>query len=168
MGKLRAYTNTHDSGERAGTSITSSNPAVPLLGISSGLLHGDLLFAAVSLCATLSQVLPVVLVNVPFNRTTVLISLTVCFSTSIGIISIMLITVVFAFFHRQPSLPLQPCSLSATLYYLSESDILERFSHLAILDERARNKHIADMRLRYRFANIVGRDGVVKVGFQVV
>ena len=166
IARLRPYVNMHSSGVPAARSILLSIPAVPVLGLFAGIKEGDVLFSAVSFCATLSQILPVALVNVPFDRTTLYAAFVICIWWSISIVSLMILTLFFVFFYRPPTLPIQPRTLAAALYYLDASGIPERTGHLATVAEAERNRQIKSMGLRYSIGRVTGHDGRTKVGLQ--
>jgi len=109
----------------------------------------------------------VALVSLPFDRGTTWLAFAICVWTSISVISVMLITLLFVFFHKQPPLPVPPRTLAATLYYLGGSDIPERLGSLAMMDRRSRNKQVAQMGLRYSLGTVIGLDGREKIGFRV-
>ena len=167
IGRLRPYAAMYASNAPAARSVLLPVPAVPTTGVVSGVVTGDVLFLAVSLCATLAQLLPVALANIPYDRTTMYYAYTTCVYVSVAIAAVMLLTLFFVFFHKQPALPVQPRTLAATLYYLDGSDIPERFGPLAMLGAKERNRHVAQMGLRYSLSEVVGPDGSSKIGFRV-
>jgi len=147
-------------------SVLITPPTVPVSGLFHNLLRGDAFVAAVALSASLSTVLTVALANIPFQIIQVHLGVLVCFYISFGILSLMIITLVFVFFHKQPDLPVSPGTLAGALYYVRDSGTSELFADLSTMSRKSRNNFVEGLRLRYTLTGARDKYGGSQLGVQ--
>ncbi|KAK0629706.1 hypothetical protein B0T17DRAFT_575352 [Bombardia bombarda] len=150
-------------------SVAFSPPANAFTGIWSALKQRHMRLAIVAFMAILSEVLPVLLINVPFNLTQTWMTQNVCSWMAFAIISTMWLIVVCSFFLRLPHMPVDPSStIAEAMFYVCESRMVERFEGLSVLGQKERDQIIDEMGLRFEFGDIVGVSGRTRVGVDAV
>lgn len=113
----------------------------------------------------LSEVLVVVLVGVPFSEVETYIADLVSIYLSIGILSVMIITLIVVVIRRKRLslvIPRTPDTLGAVMSYLCASHMLLGFQALEGMDEKERRETIVGWGKRYRYGKMAGTDGVTR------
>jgi hypothetical protein len=142
------------------------------------LLSGRILFATVSLATIFSDFLPLLLANIPFNRTRTFTAYVVCSWLSVGILVFMisvlamLIAVVVVI---RPNVPfvetevLRKYPMAAIFTILSSSGEIPSYFHgLSILDGDERKCYVKGMMLRYRLVGAADGRGAQFAALDVV
>lgn len=140
-------------------SILFSPNTNPFSGIWSAIKHRHAFLGAVSGAAILSEFLPVILSNVPFNLAQTQTAATVCAVLSCVFLILMISTLVWSFFIRYPPMPVDPRCIAGLLYYVSRSRMVveERdFQGLSRLDRQERELRIRELGRRYFYGVLAG------------
>jgi hypothetical protein len=140
------------------SSILFTPSTNPFSGIYSSIRHRQPFLFAVSFAAILSEFLPVILSNVPFNLAQTGTAATVCAVLSCLFLGVMLAVMAAFFFVRYPPMPVDPRCVAGLLWYVSKSKMLEDFEGVSSLDRKERELRVKEMGRRY-FYGILMSDG---------
>ncbi|KAH6853963.1 hypothetical protein B0I37DRAFT_394700 [Chaetomium sp. MPI-CAGE-AT-0009] len=137
-------------------SILFSPPTNPFSGLRSAVRHRQPFFFAVSLAAVLSEFLPVVLSNVPFNLAQTRTAATVCAVLSCVVLGLLLAVLGASFAVRYPPMPVDPRCVAGLLWYVARSGMLDDFARVSRLDGEERARRVGEMGKRYFYGVLVG------------
>ncbi|KAK3330035.1 hypothetical protein B0H66DRAFT_43441 [Apodospora peruviana] len=137
-------------------SILFSSSTNAFSGIWAAVKQGHVFLFATSLAAILSEFLPVFLSNIFFNLAQTSSAATACTVISAVTLGLLIIVLVWSFFVRWPPMPVDPRSIAGTLYYVSQSHMLEDMDGVSTLGGRARAHRIKEMGRRYFYGVLVG------------
>ncbi|RYP87864.1 hypothetical protein DL769_000456 [Monosporascus sp. CRB-8-3] len=153
--------------QSARRSILLAPPTNAFSGLWSAVRRRDGFLAVVALTSVLSELLPVLLAEIPFRVSqTYLVHLVTTWS-AVGILCIMLLVLVSSFFVRWPHMPLDPTTVAGAMYYVADSWMLGGFDGLGTLGPKDRDRRVVELGLKYRFGRMTGVSGETKVGVDV-
>jgi hypothetical protein len=139
-----------------GSSVLFTPSTNPFSGIYSSVRHRQPFLFAVSLAAILSEFLPVILSNVPFNLAQTGTAATVCAVLSCIFLGFMLAVLGSSFFVRYPPMPVDPRCIAGLLWYVSKSAMLEDFEGVSRLEGKERERRVKEMGRRYFYGVLAG------------
>lgn len=148
----------------------------PYVGIATYLDRRHKLLALVSVVAVLSDFLPIVLANVPFNNAITWITFNLCTWVSVGVLGFMLVVLaivagVILFSspsHHFPFASSDLDTLAAVLYLACRSeDFLAQLQSLSLAGKAEVQKRMKTLNSRYSIISVVGEDGNPHVAIQV-
>ncbi|CAK7198684.1 hypothetical protein SEUCBS139899_001348 [Sporothrix eucalyptigena] len=124
----------------------------------------------VSLMTLISEFLPVLLANVPYNITQTLEAAVVCARLVAVLLVLMLLTLLASFVAvRWPALPADPRTVAGAMYYVVDSHVLpaalESITYttgggcVALMDTKEKSTRVRQLGRRYYYGDIVGRSG---------
>lgn len=111
-------------------------------GVFAGIRSRDALLFSVSLMAVVSDFLPMLLANVPYNLTQTADVHTICSRVSAGVLGVMVLVLVVTMFARWPQLPVDPRSIAGEMWYVAEARWVEQLEGLAALNDRERRERL--------------------------
>ncbi|KAK4129167.1 hypothetical protein N657DRAFT_686545 [Parathielavia appendiculata] len=138
------------------SSILFTPSTNPFSGIYSSVRHRQPFLFAVSFAAILSEFLPVILSNVPFNLAQTGTAATVCAVLSCLFLGVMLAVLAASFFVRYPPMPVDPRCVAGLLWYVSKSKMLEDFEGVSRLEGKERALRVKEMGRRYFYGVLMG------------
>ncbi|KAK3300573.1 uncharacterized protein B0H64DRAFT_437732 [Chaetomium fimeti] len=147
-----------------GPSILFTPPTNPFSGLYSAIRHRQPFLFAVSLAAALSEFLPVVLSNVPFNLAQTGTAATVCAVLSCVALGLLLAVLAASFAVRYPPMPVDPRSVAGLLWYVARSGMLADFAGVSRLDGEERARRVGEMGRRYFYGVLVGDEEGRRLG----
>ncbi|CAK7208420.1 hypothetical protein SBRCBS47491_000086 [Sporothrix bragantina] len=124
----------------------------------------------VALMTLVSEFLPVLLANVPYNVTQTLESSVVCARLVAVLLVLMLLTLLASFVAvRWPALPADPRTIAGAMYYVVDSHVLPAALEsitdttgggcVALMDTKEKTMRVRQLGRRYYYGDIVGRSG---------
>ncbi|SPO04820.1 uncharacterized protein DNG_07505 [Cephalotrichum gorgonifer] len=138
-------------------SILLSRPTHALYGIFASLKDRRGFLVLVSLMSLLSEFLPLLLANVPFNLTQTYDTHLVCARLSLAILGLMILTLVGSLFVRWPDMPIDPRTVEGAMYYVSGSRVLRgRVEGVARMGAAEREKRVMEAGGRYFYGDVDG------------
>ncbi|EEY23051.1 conserved hypothetical protein [Verticillium alfalfae VaMs.102] len=140
-------------------SILVTLPTNSFSGIATGIRTGDPVLFVVALMAVLSEFLPILLANVPYNLTQTKLTHDICARTSAGLLVLMAAVVVGSLFIRWPDMPVDPRSVGGAMWYVSESRWVSGLGGVAAMDKKERRKRIKELGGRWFYGNVFGMRG---------
>lgn len=147
-----------------GRSILFTPSTNPFSGVYSSVRHRQPFLFVVSLAAILSEFLPVILSNVPFNLAQTGTAATVCAVLSCIFLGFMLAVLGSSFFVRYPPMPVDPRCIAGLLWYVSKSAMLEDFEGVSRLEGKERERRVKEMGRRYFYGVLVGEGAGRRLG----
>ena len=130
----------------------------PFSGFYSSLRHRQPFLLCVSVAAVLSEFLPVLLSNVPFNLAQTSTAATVCAVLSCIFLGFMLLVLGASFFVRYPPMPVDPRCVAGLMWYVSKSAMLDDFDGVSVLAGKERERLVKEKGRRY-FYGVLAGDG---------
>ncbi|RYO95331.1 hypothetical protein DL763_003755 [Monosporascus cannonballus] len=153
--------------QSARRSILLAQPTNEFSGLWSAVRRRDGFLAVVALTSVLSELLPVLLAEIPFRVSqTYLVHLVTTWS-AVGILCIMLLVLVASFFVKWPHMPLDPTTVAGAMYYVADSWMLGGFDGLGTLGPKDRDRRVVALGLKYRFGQMTGVSGDTRVGVDI-
>jgi hypothetical protein len=148
-------------------SILLTRPTHGIYGIYAGVKENNVFLLCTAFMALLSEFLPLLLANVPFNLTQTERTHVVCARITLVIIGIMMITLLASLFIKWPHMPVDPRSIAGAMYYISESKMKRDFEGVSTMDRKSRERRVRMMNGRYFYGEVNerGRVGVDVEGF---
>ena len=140
----------------AARSILLSPATNPFSGIYTAVKQRHLFLFATSFAAILSEFLPVLLSNVPFNLAQPYVAASACAIMAAIFLSILIAVLVSSFFVRYPPMPVDPRSIAGAMYYVSQSHMLSDFDGISNLETKERENRVKAMGRRYFYGVLVG------------
>ncbi|KAK3905777.1 Zonadhesin [Staphylotrichum tortipilum] len=129
----------------------------PFSGIYSALRHKQPFLLCVSIAAVLSELLPVLLSNVPFNLAQTSTAATVCAVLSCIFLGLMLLVLAASFFVRYPPMPVDPRCIAGLIWYVSRSAMLDDdVEGVSVLPGKERERLIKEKGRRYFYGVLTG------------
>ncbi|KAL2132602.1 hypothetical protein VTI74DRAFT_3592 [Chaetomium olivicolor] len=125
--------------------------------------HNPFLFC-VSVAAILSEFLPVILSNVPFNLAQTGTAATVCAVLSCLFLGFMLAVLIGSFWVRYPPMPVDPRCVAGLMWYVSKSSMLDDFAGVSELDGKEREQRVKEMGKRYFYGVLLGEGESTRLG----
>ena len=147
-----------------GCSILFTPSTNAFSGIYSAVRHRQPFLFVVSLAAILSEFLPVILSNVPFNLAQTGTAATICAILSCLFLGFMLIVLGASFFVRYPPMPVDPRCVAGLLWYVSKSRMLEDFEGMSRLERKEREQRVKEMGKRYFYGVLAGEGQGTRLG----
>ncbi|CAJ2513062.1 Uu.00g011810.m01.CDS01 [Anthostomella pinea] len=148
--------------------ILVAPPTNAFSGIWSAFRRRHLFLGVVAFTAILSEFLPLLLANIPFQVTQTWDVHLGCTWLAVGIISLMIVVLVVSFFVRWPRLPVDPRTVAGAAYYVCDSWLLQGVDKLSMAKKSERDARMNYAGLRYRYGEMTGVSGVRRVGVDVV
>ncbi|RYP41399.1 hypothetical protein DL767_001037 [Monosporascus sp. MG133] len=153
--------------QSAQRSILLAPPTNAFSGLWSAVRRRDGFLAVVAFTSVLSELLPVLLAEIPFRVSqTYLVHLITTWS-AVGILCIMLLVLVSSFFVKWPHMPLDPTTVAGAMYYVADSWMLGLFEGLGTLGPKDRDRRVVGLGLKYRFGPMTGVSWETRVGVDV-
>ncbi|TDZ49757.1 hypothetical protein CTRI78_v007884 [Colletotrichum trifolii] len=140
-------------------SILLTRPTNGFYGLYAAVVEGNPILMMAAFMSILSEFLPILFANVPYNLTQTLTSHNVCARISLAILAVMLLTVVASLFIKWPEMPVDPRSIAGSLYYVNESRMLDDFEGLSRLSSEERATKVRQLGRRYFYGGITGSTG---------
>lgn len=137
-------------------SILFSPSTNPFSGIYAAVKNRHLFLFATSFAAILSEFLPVLLSNIPFSLAQPYLAASLCAIMSSVFLSILITVLVASFFVRYPPMPVDPRSIAGSMWYISQSHMLDDFNGISQLDAKEREYRVKIMGKRYFYGVLVG------------
>jgi hypothetical protein len=119
------------------------------MGVASSISSGQYLLALIAVVALLSEVLCVTLSAIPFNPATLYTAFNVSTWISVASLTIMLGTLLFIFFYREPVMPIKPDTVAGNLVYICDGTLPKVLRGLSGQTTEEREQSINNMGLRY-------------------
>lgn len=145
--------------QTANRSILSGRPTYAVTGIFAGIGARDWLLFGTSLMAVLSDFLPMLFANVPYNLTQMEIVHTVCARLSAGLLAVMVVVLFATMFLRWPELPVDPRSIAGEMWYVAEARWVEHLEGVAALNDRERKRRMREMGGKWYYGMVSTRLG---------
>ncbi|KAM0270631.1 hypothetical protein ACHAQH_009362 [Verticillium albo-atrum] len=140
-------------------SILVTLPTNSFSGIATGIRTGDPVLFVVALMAVLSEFLPILLANVPYNLTQTHLTHDICARTSAGLLILMAAVVLASLFIRWPDMPVDPRSVGGAMWYVSESRWVSGLGGVTAMDKKERKKRVNELGGRWFYGNVFGMRG---------
>ncbi|KAK0702195.1 hypothetical protein B0H67DRAFT_676274 [Lasiosphaeris hirsuta] len=147
--------------------VTVPPPVTVFSSVISSLLQRQWFISVVALTNVMSKFLPILLSAVPFSPIQTWELHMICAWTSIGgLVGMNLLLVYGLLFVKYPDMPIDVGSLAGQIYYLCDSEVLDDFQGISLLDTKACNERL--QKRRYGFGGMVGVSGEKRIGVYVV
>lgn len=105
----------------------------------------------------MSEFLPVLLANVPFNLAQTGAVATACAVLSCVFLGLMLVVLGWSFFVKYPPMPVDPRCIAGLMWYVSRSEgLLADMEGVSILKGKEREKRICERGRRYYYGVLPG------------
>ncbi|GAB1310596.1 Zonadhesin [Madurella fahalii] len=154
---MTPYTLMAQRTQPASRSILFSPSTNPFSGVYSAIKHRHAFLLAVSAAAILSEFLPVILSNVPFNLAQTGTAATACAVLSALFLGVMLAVLAWSFFVRYPPMPVDPRCIAGAMYYVSQSRMmLEDLEGVSVLGREERERRVLEAGRRYFYGVLAG------------
>jgi len=151
---LAPYRRMANKPQGATRSVLAKRPTYAVTGIFAGLRHRDPLLFGVSSMAVLSDFLPMLFANVPYDLTLTQGVHVVCARTSAGVLVLMAAVLVASMFASWPTFPVDPRSIAGEMWYVAESRWTEKMEGTAVMTERERKTALRQMGGRWCYGVI--------------
>jgi fluoride exporter len=145
-------------------SILLTRPTNGFYGVYSALREGNPFLLLVALMTILSEFLPILLANVPYNLTQSELTHVICARMTISILGLMIITVAISAFIKWPHMPVDPRSIAGAMYYVSEAHMLADFEGMSRMNSKDREKRIREIGTRYFYGDVMSSTGGRRMG----
>ncbi|MCJ1346260.1 hypothetical protein MMC31_004475 [Peltigera leucophlebia] len=151
---------------KASDSILLAPHTNPFTGIFYSVRNGHFFNAYVSLVAILCEPLIVALSNIPFKAGLAFIAYRVSTYISIGILSMMLLGILWMLVVRKrtPELVRRPDTIASILLFICGSAMLDDFKGMSQMDRNERDAMVKRWNKRYSMGNVIGLDTVEREG----
>jgi len=145
-------------------SILLHRPTNPFSGIYVAGRHRHAFLLCTSASAILSEFLPILLSNVPYNLSQTRLSHDVCTIIATATLAAMAACLVVSFLVRWPPMPIDPRSVAGALWYVTESPaLLAGLEGVALLDGAALEDRVKRLGCRYYYGPVGATGGRVGV-----
>ncbi|KAI6782524.1 uncharacterized protein J7T54_001381 [Emericellopsis cladophorae] len=151
---LAPYRRMANKPQGATRSVLAKKPTYTVTGIYAGLRHRDPLLFGVSCMAVLSDFLPMLFANVPYDLTQTQDMHVVCARTSAGVLVLMAAVLIASMFISWPTFPVDPRSIAGEIWYVAESRWTEKMEDTAVITERERKVALRSMGGRWCYGVI--------------
>jgi len=141
-------------------SILLTRPTHGVYGIYAGIKENNFFLLCVAFMALLSEFLPLLLANIPYNLTQTERTHEVCARITLVIIGLMILTLLGSLFIKWPHMPVDPRSVAGAMYYISESKMRGDFEGVSRLEGKERDNRVKTMNGRYYYGEVNGRGRV--------
>ncbi|KAK5657812.1 hypothetical protein OQA88_2885 [Cercophora sp. LCS_1] len=145
-------------------SLLLSPPLHALTGIWSSIRRGHPFLVIVAITSIISEFLPILLNNVPFQLTQTYNTHKVCTWLSVAVLCVMWLVVFGSFFVSWPHMPIDPSTIGGAMYYVCDSQMLTTFEGLSVLPKEERDRRVCEMGAKFRFGVMIGASGARRVG----
>lgn len=151
---------------KASDSILLAPHTNPFTGIFYSIRNGHFFNAYVSLVAILCEPLIVALSNIPFKAGLAYIAYRVSTYISIGILSMMLLGILWMLGVRKrtPDLVRKPDTVASILLFICGSTMLDDFKCMSRMDRKDRDAMVERWNKRYSMGSVIGVDTVERDG----
>ncbi|KAH8647971.1 hypothetical protein BX600DRAFT_518371 [Xylariales sp. PMI_506] len=149
-------------------SILESPPTNPFHGIVLAVQRRNSFFAAVALATLLSDLLTILLSNIPFRATQASVMSRICTCGAIAILCAMILVVISGFFVRWPPMPVNPATIAGAMYYICDSGVVNDMESTSVFAKKERDWHANSMGKRYEFGPMTGFSGIERIGVNSV
>ncbi|KAK3370609.1 hypothetical protein B0H63DRAFT_403175 [Podospora didyma] len=146
--------------------LLSMRPTNAFYGVYAAARQRNVLLLASAIMAVSSEMLPIVLSNIPYTLTQTLDTHNVCTYISLAIMAAMVLMLAASMFVRWPHMPVDPCTVAGALYYVADSASLMqdvRGCSLSTMDRRTRDKLIQDLDRKYSYGRVMGSSGRMRM-----
>lgn len=151
---------------KASDSILLAPHTNPFTGVFYSVRNGHFFNAYVSLVAILCEPLIVALSNIPFKAGLAYIAYRVSAYTSIGILSMMLLGILWMLVvrNRTPDLVRRPDTVASILLFICGSTMLDGFKGMSRMSRKDRDATVERWNKRYSMGRVIGVDTVEREG----
>ena len=156
------YLSKHNAYTKATISISPATTVFSALWIA--IRQRDPFAFTVSFANALSKFTPIVLSNIPFHAAQTWTTHVICAWMVVSILAFMILVLLWSFFIQWPYLPVDPSTIAGNMYYVCDSMVLKDFEGLSELKERELTAFIRRSGRKYRFGEMIGVSGEVRVG----
>ncbi|KAI0189146.1 hypothetical protein EV127DRAFT_341595 [Xylaria flabelliformis] len=154
---LSAYRRMARSPRTAQHSIEISPPTNYFSGLVSAVLERDLYMSLVSSFGVLSEFLPILLSNVPYQVTQTLNVHLVSTWIPVGIMAVMVLIILGSFFVPWPPFPADVRTIAGTAYYICDSQLIQNM----VVSNFTPTQPLCE---KYTFGEMMGVSGTRRVG----
>lgn len=149
--------------QKSSLSVLAGRPIYAVTGIFTGIRERDLLLFSTATMAVLSDFLPMLFANVPYDLTQTELVHLVCARLSAGLLVLMSVVLILSMFARWPELPVDPRSVAGQMWYVAEARwAIDKLEGANLMDDRERRELFNSMggRWYYGTTRTEGRMGV--------
>ncbi|KAK3393528.1 hypothetical protein B0H63DRAFT_554884 [Podospora didyma] len=125
-------------------------------GIWVAIKQRHLFLFVVSVSSILSEFFPVLLSNVPFSLTQTNTAATVCDILSAVFLTFLTGVLVASFFVRWPPMPVDPRCIAGSMFYVSQSHMLNDMDGVSQLNRKERDRRVQEIGRRYYYGVLIG------------
>ncbi|KAM0240364.1 hypothetical protein ACHAPO_002260 [Fusarium lateritium] len=126
----------------------------PVSGVFVALRIRDPLLFFTAFTTVLAQFLPILLANVPYNRTQTSDAHEICSRLSIGILLVMVVAMLSSLLVKWPDLPVDPSSLAGALWYVSDAPWVRGLEGVAAMSANKRKNAVQSLGGRWTYGPI--------------
>lgn len=126
----------------------------PVSGVFVALRIRDPLLFFTAFTTVLAQFLPILLANVPYNRTQTSDAHEICSRLSIGILLVMVVAMLSSLLVKWPDLPVDPSSLAGALWYVSDAPWVRGLEGVAAMSANKRKNAVQGLGGRWTYGPI--------------
>lgn len=126
----------------------------PVSGMFVALRIRDPLLFFTAFTTVLAQFLPILLANVPYNRTQTSDAHEICSRLSIGILLVMVVAMLSSLLVKWPDLPVDPSSLAGALWYVSDAPWVRGLEGVAAMSANKRKNAVQGLGGRWTYGPI--------------
>ncbi|RGP78055.1 hypothetical protein FLONG3_3890 [Fusarium longipes] len=126
----------------------------PVSGLFVALRIRDPLLFFTAFTTVLAQFLPILLANVPYNRTQTSDAHEICSRLSIGILLVMVVAMLSSLSVKWPDLPVDPRSLAGALWYVSDAPWVRGLEGVAAMSANKRKIAVQGLGGRWTYGPI--------------
>ncbi|KAI1758059.1 hypothetical protein F4782DRAFT_476279 [Xylaria castorea] len=164
---LSTYRRMARSPRTAQHSIAISPPTNSFSGFRSAILERDIFLGVVSVAGILSEFLPILLSNVPYQVTQTLDVHLVSTWISVGIMGVMVFIILGSFFVRWPPFPVDSRTIAGAAFYVCDSRLLHSMISSTVTRPQRPNENLSDPQEKYTFGEITGVSGMRRIGVDI-
>jgi len=145
----------------AAKSILLTRPTNAFNGVYVAVRQRNGLLFAAALMAVAAEFLPILLSNIPYSLTLTLGTHITCTYASLVILAAMVLVLAMSMCVRWPHMPVDPRTIAGAAYYVADSAMLRDLAGcgLSMLDQRERDRRVAEMDRCYFYGRVVSSSG---------
>ncbi|KAL2677230.1 hypothetical protein Neosp_010998 [[Neocosmospora] mangrovei] len=143
-----------DKSQSPTRSVLMTPPTNAFSGVFVALRAGDLLLFLTAVASLMSQFLPILFANVPYNLTQTRLAHQVCSRLSAGLLVFMVIGLFGSLFVKWPDLPVDPRSLVGAMYYVAEAPWVAGIEGVAGMNAKDRKNKIQGLGGRWSYGYV--------------
>ncbi|KAJ2901843.1 hypothetical protein MKZ38_001322 [Zalerion maritima] len=145
-------------------SILVDRPSNPFTGLAAAIRSRHAFLTIVSVTSILSEIMPILLANVPFGHVGLIGEDPVCGSIALAILSVMVLTLFTSLFIRWPHMPADPRTVAGATYYVAESGMISLFEGYGDLSPKVRERRIKELGQRFGYGDCMSMSGRRRYG----